>query len=737
MVKKYFIFFYLLLFFSLLTCSDPTEEKAVVSYQMEHIELVAVPKGVVLSGNVKIPFVLSYNPLLEVEPDSFRLELVNAKTDEVVVDSVYLYDSSVDNFFKADEDVVAGSLMYFTYTEEDSLSHLEDEESNPAIDEEDRSSFETEDLDKEPESLEGEDTEKQEEEDLGYEDSEIPEDSFVTYSLFAELPKQEEGVYFLRYFFYKEAQDLGFLEIPVFFSENEVKINTVELYPSVVSVGGEALIVPDFTSSIPSESYVRISLEEKVVYAGSIADLGEIFCISAPEKDGIYLLVVEIFPFAPDLFNFDFISPYVLKANFFVRHEQSEGDFDFKKSEGQYSLLHHFRGEFKDYSGMTSEESGVVEGDPLLDLESGFFGYRFGFGSALRYDEVKLPIVKGQLMPFSLMISAFLDGKEDSILFETKMDSFSFQLRKNKLDLPYVKINYKEKEFVSAVPDSFKPSDFIFRPLTLSCYSEGLKTYLLWFKEGQLFHKDIFDVLFEGLSETGETVIGGGDSSGGIIDELAVYIKDSSGIPTINSQVFNSSMKRDLKKRLLFVEGFDSLYLSDYGFKSTGDLSLGESQVQFGSNSSLEIDIPLVGRKVINGTVDFYAENASGIISVLFGDGEEVQTLFLLDLMKKVLLVNGVEEAFWGEGILDGYITFSIVQDMGFLNLSVGSAVYKIHLDEKSFEKLTFLFEMNEDLPAVSEIAPVFALNALVVDDRSSGFRSLLDYRSELSLLKK
>lgn len=723
-------------------------DSLIANYQLRHVTVQTIPEGAVLTGDIRIPVTISYEQDLTVYPDTVRMEIYRVDDSEVVLYQDYLYSVDEDRYTLFDEgdgqDVAHGTELFSPYESGRDLdpSNAAEERTNAADPADGPSSASDENVSgsSSVESPAGEVAAADELSDAAVGDegaadplggeSAADESAFsgsndpseVSYDLIVSVPAQTPGRYNFRFSFFHNEQSIGSKEIPFFFAPGEAVVDSVEIFPLVVYPGGEALVLADIVSADASNAYVRVTFGDREVAAGRVEELGDSIRLQAPEEENLYPLVVETFPFAPQEpeADFLFLSPYRLQADIYVSPKQSPQGGELSE-EGRFLLLHHFRGEFLDYSQSWGREFAQTIGKPLLDMSEGFFGYRFDGGSALVYENLNLPVDQGNLLPFSVHLSTHFPVGGESVIFKAANETIEMDLGRSYERLPYVEFRFQDAVYRSSVPDSFEPEDFAFRPLTLSLFPDGESTELLWYRDGQIFHRDRFPVVFQGLSEKGRSMIGGSGHFGGIIDEFAIYHKTERGKPSIDPHVFQSALERDLKKRLVYAEGFDSLYLSAYDMVFAGDVKPAGSRLELNSGASVELRVKPEVSSRLNVTVDIEAAASQGSrLTFVSGILSRKLEFAQLDLGEGVFRFGEEQVPVSG---YDGLLQFSLIKTVESLLIEVAGVRY-----ESGLSAIPSDFAIHIEAGEGSE---KLNLNGIVIDSMTQE-RAVVSYRQPL-----
>ncbi len=668
---------------------------------MKFINIHTIPKGSILTESTQIPISFNYDSQMANFPTELEIAMSAFDSEEPIFKTVYRYESEEDRYYLGEEKEV--------YDSRDDLNP----ELFMSIDEIlDSDSAESSQL-QESEEKTDEDLESQKE-------KEIPKKG-AQFDLLVVLPKQPVGYYNLKFSFENKKKIIGQQTIPFFFATERASVGSLDLYPLVAYPGGDALAVADIVTDLPQTTFVRVSLAGEVIAEGTAKEVGSMIRFSAPKEEDLYPLLIETFPFAPPSIEepFEYVSPYSLTADVFVSSSQVPlaGEL---KDEGNYLLLHHFRGELNDFASGKLEQNSLIEGMPFFDTVNGFLGYRFGKGAGIRYDRLNLPVKNGMLMPFSLHLTTYFEKENLNSFFQASNDRFYFQLGKNQYSLPEARFEYDGKTYLSSLSPKLGIEDFSFRPLTLSFYQEAGNSHLLWYKGGQLLFRETFPVEIKDIPDTGRSFIGNHETFGDIIDEFGIYYRNAYGEPSIDDQIFQNELANELRGKLIFAEGFDSLALKNYPYDFKGSVIPAGSRLQLNANASLAIPLKSKFTSPLNFSFDCLAtKGGSAKITVSVKNNDEAEKI-ILDFSQAQLKVG---DEILASSRLDGVARFTIKPKDEKVILSVAGQEAVLSED--------FL---SEDLVITVENGASknpFYLNGIVVDTLVSD-KPIIDYRKEI-----
>ena len=682
-MKKIGSYYTVLLFFlfAIINCNDSELSFSTVDHQLQFIKINTIREGSVLVSDTPITIKFTFDDDIEMVPDEVVVQTTpynEEKQNSSLSLERYLHVKAHDNFYRQEElpfvdEAQEAVALYSKETLSPNTGALRDNNGN---------------------DVEVKENKSQEEEKAGY-------------ALSYLVPRMDNGLYDLSIEFFANRKSLGKKNIPFFFAQEIVGFSSIEVQPGVAYPDGEVLLLLTYDKNLTGNEYVRIYLKDKLIKADYAYKIGEKYVIKAPQVEGVYPLQLEIYPFTPKAVGvsneefeaFDFSSALSIKTDLFVSVNQSSFVNDLTNS-NSYSMLYHFKGELNDWASGSAVKMANVVGSPLLDINEGFFGYRFNSRNYLHFSNFALPLKNGSLQPFSIHISTFMPEAIVSPLFTTHCEGFSFALYGKENRLPALTITKNEKKFESAVPMQFKPSDFAFKPLTLSFYSEKNGSWVLWYKDGNFVHKDYLPVVFNSLTQEGDSYIGYnqqfakrvGLAKSAIIDEFGIYYKNDKGEASIDSEVFNQAMSRRLKTRLLFCEGFDRISLAQLPFLHEGKMETKASSLFMHSNSSIQTQLDCSALQRVNIAIGLHANGSKSAVSIVSKKGKNSDNLLLVDFIEETVSINGRVVAFVKQ---DGLLQISFIRQEDFFGIAIDQK--RFPLDERNMLDVIDIVIKNQD----------------------------------------
>ena len=463
-----------------------------------------------------------------------------------------------------------------------------------------------------------------------YEDV-IETDAFSDFSDFIDLePEIPSGGYTLRFDFYS-LDKLVFSDVREFFITSAFySINSITSYPPVLYPGGGGLLYADINCS-EADCWLRWSFDGEIIAEGSAEEGYRSLEIEAPDHEGVYDLIFEVFPFKPaQNRSYDFKSAVRKEVPVYVNREQKAALNEFQPESSFYDL-YHFRGNLiNSISGADSERRDFIPvGTPELAVYNGVFGYYFESGEGLETDSLMVPAEDGVLQDFSVMASfipyfMLAHGESDGYfeLFRTGYIDGSLSVSMGVTDLGgleaavrFGEISYKLSTEAGLLADgqyctvgfSVSAADSVLRlSLNLNGEPAAEKTVVPAGPE--------LSVWAAAVSPGGSAYsrLLGGLNPAVLLDEFGVYNE------SVDPKQYRKAMALEHGKSLLYAEGFDG----------AGDELVFGSEDAYIENSSLHIKPG--GRVYLPSFLPGYEEIILRIETAGF-EGDMLEAVFYLD----------------------------------------------------------------------------------------------------------
>lgn len=401
---------------------------------------------------------------------------------------------------------------------------------------------------------------------------ELDEEGIYELPLPVTLPEDlEVGAYSVGVTVFQAEEEIAASESFFFYVSDEYSIRAITAYPQIFYPGGRGLVIADLDIPEGSNPYLRWSSDDTQIYSGTLQEGADKLQLEVPEREGIYTIQLEVFPFGPGEVpllvqdeeleleedgSFDFASIISLEAQFFVSTTQDADEEELGPDEDYYSLF-HFRGESVDWGYNGNGSIAAPLGVPILDITRDVFGFRLDGSNGFMIEDIILPVEDGYVQPFSFSARFVIDQLAGSVTSITDGNGdlvFSMVFSQGVLTASLL----DSSSTIEPAIDEGAGSD-----LTLTLLPDPETVRYLWFLDGVLIADDFLPYTSRRIAPGGLTLIGGDEGMAGILDELGIYYRLTDEGSAVDLSVFEKAMERVYGNDLVFAEGFDGNTLPD------------------------------------------------------------------------------------------------------------------------------------------------------------------------------
>lgn len=389
---------------------------------------------------------------------------------------------------------------------------------------------------------------------------ELGEDEILELPLPVSLPVDlEDGYYTVAISVFQEGESVSREESAFFYVSAGYTISGLTPYPQFFYPGGKGLVLADLLIPQEADPYLRWSSSDGILLAGLLSDGADALQLDVPDREGVYSLQLEVFPYGPGVTDeFSFQSSISLEAQFFVSKDQDEETAELYPDENYFSLF-HFRGEHVDWGLHRAGKVADVIGDPEVALVDGIFGFRVDDNNGFSTDELLLPIVELEIEPFSFSMRYTPEQAEGEFFVVEQEDSAPlFSIGYGNDGILYAQVR-DVKSTISDGPAAITGAN----ELTVSIVPGTGSIRFLWFLNGFLMSDDTQTFEQVPIEGGGRSFIGGTGGFSGIIDEIGVFYRVTERGVEVDDEVYARAMERQHGEQLVYAEGFDGLTLAD------------------------------------------------------------------------------------------------------------------------------------------------------------------------------
>ncbi|MBA7582006.1 hypothetical protein ES708_23925 [subsurface metagenome] len=386
------------------------------------------------------------------------------------------------------------------------------------------------------------------------------------------LPDLETGHYILKFTAASQAGSSSERAVNFFYVEGSYRILGITSYPPIILPQTDTLLKVELSIPDGSNPYIRWSQDDNLIAQGSLAQGLDKINWTAPNKEGIYTILVELFPFAPPQGNeYGFRSDTTLNAELYILSHNILQESDLQPENSYFSLF-HFNGDLRDSGVGSKEKQGTVPaaeleviGNPTLVTIQDTVGFRLAAADGFHLPRLILPVKDGLLLPFTLTMGLLTETAEhggEFIKVRSKDDSLNLVVFFDSSGNPSVKIRIADQEIIapSRFADFNKNQEHF---ISLSVLPREDYISIQWFLDGYQSTASVFKPAANRITGEGETIIGGTELFSGVITELGVYFQDRQQRATVNPDIYSQAMQKKHRHNLIYAQGFDGIFLSE------------------------------------------------------------------------------------------------------------------------------------------------------------------------------
>jgi hypothetical protein len=403
------------------------------------------------------------------------------------------------------------------------------------------------------------------------------------------------GQYRLDLALYSAGEVVQKKSVPFFVAQEGWRIAGIRSFPPVITSGATVMLKAELEVPDAGNPYLRWTWKGKVIRNGMLAaGLGQILW-DVPGEGGVYTVTLELFPSAPPAgTDFPFASSLSLSTDIIVSGGPGSTRGRLGPAPSFQSLL-PLQASLAD-AGAGAKKIGKTAALPIgapevVSLENGF-GYRLDGSSGILVPWLAIPSEAGNLRPFTISIGVSFDdiGSAGSVVAAVMGDaSFSLLIAMNpETATPEARITSG-----GALPLLIPWGGPVLSPkqrvlLSLSIVPQAGGFAAQWFLDGVQVSRTALQHPVTGLKQDGSITIGGEHGFKGVVDEFGVYVQDSAGKPSTDTNLYARAQAGFYGSRLVLADGFDGLsVVNGFSISGKGQLAGGAVDLAAGARLSL------------------------------------------------------------------------------------------------------------------------------------------------------
>ncbi len=416
------------------------------------------------------------------------------------------------------------------------------------------------------------------------------------------LEEFPSGLYEIRYTALSSTQEvLKELSVQFFLVDEETNITGLSVYPPIFYPSGSGILVASVDVPEGIDPFLRWSMGDTLVAEGLLSEgFGEIIW-NTPDKEGVYTIKVELFPYDPvDFGTFNFSSSESMQADLFVSSKQKLTKNEFIPEDDYYSLF-HFCGELNDTGYRKTKGQVSVTGDPVLSVEDDLFGYLVGGGNGFSIAEPLLPSdpLTGELLPFTIRLRMKgMEGMEAAgtgTLFSVVADTGDSFLALSQVNTTQLRLELRggTESVISTLQTPFSGSVF-----SLSVIPQENSVSFFWYSDGENLQSETHEINGTILSPSaGTSVIGGDGDIVWLVDEFGIYARQTDLGTDYYTDIFKNEMEKEYAADLVVAEGFDGGTVPEI-IVLEGSCLIDRSSLVITDPGALMVSFPLPGETI-------------------------------------------------------------------------------------------------------------------------------------------
>lgn len=471
------------------------------------------------------------------------------------------------------------------------------------------------------------------------------------------------------------------------YEKNWLNVNHLAVYPVTVFPSAYTLIETDISYGGPLNPYIRWKSKDKIIKEGFINEIDSSLQWQAPAEEGVYSLVLEIFPQLVEAkIQAGFTPPYKYLVEVVVSEKEVVLPGELQPLSSYYQLF-HLSGDFRN-QGITSQ-SAVFGAEALVAKKGQSFGFRLNAPELFTYPAFFFPVDEnGQLQPCTLDLRLAVDQEKNN----SPDFSFFSQSAENNCSIEWQleggeqkgEILFKMANSKTAVESRLKIEEIgEITQLGFSLIPDNSYIDFSWIVNKQVLRSERLEIKFdkELFSDGGYTRFGSlAEESSLIADELALYYKNENGLFDVDARYFSQGLLIPEGYHQITATGFDSCYLPENFILEKAGKELGflilEKQGLFQYSFAIE--------KLSAFDVGFRIPQEEAAFALRFNQGE--RRSYQLSLVNKKLYLNGklIQEIQQADDI---YFSFLIREKA--LYLKTKSTMQFLFTLDENYDELT------------------------------------------------
>ncbi|MGA2762093.1 MAG: hypothetical protein ABSG17_01890 [Spirochaetia bacterium] len=394
------------------------------------------------------------------------------------------------------------------------------------------------------------------------------------------------------------------------------RVAGIKSYPPVIASSGKVLLKADLQYPDGADPWLRWSWKGKVIQKGSLSQgLGKILW-TVPAVEGVYTIMLEMFPVAPSPdSDYSFSSSVSLSTDVYVSTGSKTGSGDLGSPDSYLTLL-RLQATLDDSGGgarKAGKTSASAIGSPeLVSTENGF-GYRLAGGAGFSLPWVTLPVDGGSLRPFTASFGITFDSfsaQNNLLVIATSDGSFTFTISVDGITHAPQAVFQAAGGQPVTIPWSgaglVTGQRYL---LSLSIIPQGQGITALWLVNGELQSSRTVTFAPPVIRQDGTTTIGGPNGFTGVLDEFGIYYRDEQGRASPDPAQYQRMAQLKYGQSLAFASGFEGIYVPT-GMSTEGKAAMTAGTLTLSPDSALVLPDVKLGTGSASCTIDLSPDSS-------------------------------------------------------------------------------------------------------------------------------
>ena len=423
-------------------------------------------------------------------------------------------------------------------------------------------------------------------------------------------PSLPPGQYRMDVVIYSSGEVVQKKSANFFVANGSWRVAGIKSYPPVIASSGKVLLKADLQYPDGADPWLRWSWKGKVIQKGSLSQgLGKILW-TVPAVEGVYTIMLEMFPVAPSPdSDYSFSSSVSLSTDVYVSTGSKAGNGDLGSPDSYLTLL-RLQATLDD-SGGGARKAGQDLGFSNRLTRARFHGERFRLPACGRRGF--LPALgdasRGRRKPPSLHrelrdhVRQLLRAEQPARHCDVRRELHVHDLRGR--DYPCAAGRLPGRGGSTSHHPVVRSGLVTGQRylLSLSIIPQGQGITALWLVNGELASSRTVMFAPPVIRQDGTTTIGGPNGFTGVLDEFGIYYRDEQGRASPDPAQYQRMAQLRYGQGLAFASGFEGIYVPT-GMSTEGKAAMTAGTLTLSPDSALVLPDVKLGTGSASCTID-------------------------------------------------------------------------------------------------------------------------------------